>query len=753
MRHRTPDPRPSSLRCVNAVGACAFITLALAAPAEVKAQSVAPVSEAPVDLGEVVVTAGRTPLTIARARATRTPGGASVIATADFEAEGAVILADALASAPGVVVQSFFGGDDQPRLQLRGSGLQQNPAERGVLFLQDGLPLNRADGSYVVGLIDPRQAAFIEVFRGYTANRLGATVLGGALNFVSPSGDTVQGARLRLEGGSFGYAYGSVDLGVEADDWAGFASVSHSQRDGYRDYNGSSRTSVVLSSDHDLAPGVTSRFLAGYVDSAFDVSGPLTAAMLADNPRQVSTGPVVVAGVARNPGPNVVRDQPRRETQLAWIGNRTTATRGAHAFDAAVSFVHADDSFAFPVSAGVRETDGGDLNLMGRYALLRDGGGLPRLEVTGHYATGSADRVYALNVAGERGAVFGQGDLEARVYGLNLTANLSLGDALTLAPSLSWARAERTWEDTYALATRPTVAFNPMNPAMRLPDGAVAATDTGYDRRYDEISPSLALSWRPDERTHVYAAVSHSFEPPSHDDLIATINGTPNSSAGRPAPGNPGLQAEVFRTPDLKAQTSDTVEIGVRGRRGRFQLDGLVYYARVSDELLNLRDATGVSLGAINADATRHLGAEIGVSADLTDRLAGWVSYTYQDFRFVDDPIRGDNHLAGAPPHVVNANLSLAVTPALTVAANAHWRPSRTPVDNMNTLYSDAFATLDLRVAYAFQGGVTAFVETRNVFDEVHAASTLVVDQARPDQAVYLPGEGRALTAGLRFGF
>lgn len=91
MRHRTPDPRPSSLRCVNAAGACVFLTLALAAPAEVQAQSVAPIPEAPVDLGEVVVTAGRTPLTVARARATRTPGGASVIATADFEAEGVVI--------------------------------------------------------------------------------------------------------------------------------------------------------------------------------------------------------------------------------------------------------------------------------------------------------------------------------------------------------------------------------------------------------------------------------------------------------------------------------------------------------------------------------------------------------------------------------------------------------------------------------------------------------------------------------------
>lgn len=751
MRQRALSSTPRSLFSSKVARTGVLLIVGLA-PAGAFGQSISPVSEAPEYLEEVVVT-GRTPLTTARGRAMRTAGGASVIAANDFENKGAVILADALASAPGVVVQSFFGGDDQPRLQLRGSGLQQNPAERGVLFLQDGLPLNRADGSYVVGLIDPRQASFIEVFRGYTANRLGATVLGGALNFVSPSGGAVQGAHLRLEGGSFGYAYGSVDLGVEADRWSGFGSISQSRRDGYRDYNGSSRTSVVLSSDHDVSPSITTRFLAGFVDNQFDVAGPLTAAMMSEDPRQVSVGPVVVAGIARNPGPNVVRDRPRRATQLIWIGNRTTVISGAHAVDAAVSFVHADDSFAFPISSGVRETDGGDLNVMARYALLRAGGGLPLVEVTGHFAKGEADRHYALNVAGERAAVFGQGALDARVYGFSLTSNLSLGDGVTLAPSVSWARAARAWDDTYVQATRPTVAFNPVKPRVALPDGAVATVDTSYDRRYDEFSPSLALSWQPDDRTNLYVAVSHSFEPPSHDDLIATINGTPNSSAGRPSPGNSALQAEVFRTPDLKAQTSDTFEVGARGRWGRVQFDGLVYYSRVSDELLNLRDATGVSLGAINAEDTRHLGAEIGISANLNDRLSGWLSYTYQDFHFVDDPIRGDNQLAGAPPHVVNANLSLAVSPALTVAVDLHWRPSQTPVDNMNTLYNDAFATLDVRVAYAVRTGVTVFVEARNVFDEEHAASSLVVDEARPDQAVYLPGGGRALNAGLRFGF
>jgi len=34
------------------------------------------------------------------------------------------------------VVQNFFGSNDQPRIQIRGSGLQQNPVERGILIMK-----------------------------------------------------------------------------------------------------------------------------------------------------------------------------------------------------------------------------------------------------------------------------------------------------------------------------------------------------------------------------------------------------------------------------------------------------------------------------------------------------------------------------------------------------------------------------------------------------------------------------------------
>jgi hypothetical protein len=96
MRHQTPRPRPLSLFCVNTSRACVLLTLALAASTGVYAQSVAPVSAAPVDLAEVAATVGRTPLTIALALATRTPGGASVIAHASSTP----------AAQPGAIVRS-----------------------------------------------------------------------------------------------------------------------------------------------------------------------------------------------------------------------------------------------------------------------------------------------------------------------------------------------------------------------------------------------------------------------------------------------------------------------------------------------------------------------------------------------------------------------------------------------------------------------------------------------------------------------
>jgi iron complex outermembrane receptor protein len=48
---------------------------------------------------------------------------------------------------------------------------------------------------------------------------------------------------------------------------------------------------------------------------------------------------------------------------------------------------------------------------------------------------------------------------------------------------------------------------------------------------------------------------------------------------------------------------------------------------------------------------------------------------------------------------------------------------------------------------------ITLYGEVRNLFDKTYASSTLIVDQARPDQAAFLPGDGRAFIIGARARF
>ena len=47
---------------------------------------------------------------------------------------------------------------------------------------------------------------------------------------------------------------------------------------------------------------------------------------------------------------------------------------------------------------------------------------------------------------------------------MHVGANLPLSDSLVLSPSLSYTYATRKNADGWALATRPTVAFNPAAP-------------------------------------------------------------------------------------------------------------------------------------------------------------------------------------------------------------------------------------------------------------------------------------------------
>ncbi len=679
-------------------------------------------------------------------------GGTDVVTNQEMGPKATASLAEMLAFVPGVVVQNFFGGNDQPRLQIRGSGLQQNPSERGTLVLQDGLPINRADGSYIVGFADPKSAEFVEIYRGYTANRLGATVLGGAINFVSPTGITDPGVEVSAEGGSFGQFATQAQAGARQGNFDAHASLSYTERDGYREHNESDRTNFNLNAGARVNENISTRLFFGYTDLAFDVAGPLSRAWLKENPKQVCTGPVGnPPGPGSCIGPNVPRDDPNREAEQFRIGSRTTARYGANLFDVAFGYTYTDDSFTFPVGSGVRDTEGGDFTTVLRYAYAPDASRpLPLFEATAQYVVGSADRDYFINQRGEKGRLFGENEFDATTLSIHAGFNIPLTERLTVSPAIAYSYASRENEDVFSGATRPLY-----NAASNTYFGTLPFVDTSYDRSYSEWTPSLALSYELMRNQTVFAAVSRSFEPPTQDDLIAAIQGSPNTSPGTNQGNTPPLpDPAIFSTPNLDAQTATTLEGGWKGTTHAFAWSAIAYYSWVEDELLNLRDESGNSLGAVNADKTTHFGIELGAAVDITANLSGRAAYTYQDFRFDDDFRNGDNRLAGAPRHIVNAALRYTFVPGLWVEAEVNWVPDETPVDNANTLYNDSYTLVDLRSAYAITENFSLFGEVSNIFDEKYASATLIVDRvSSPQQAVFIPGDGRAFILGARAKF
>jgi len=87
------------------------------------------------------------------------------------------------------------------------------------------------------------------------------------------------------------------------------------------------------------------------------------------------------------------------------------------------------------------------------------------------------------------------------------------------------------------------------------------------------------------------------------------------------------------------------------------------------------------------------------------------------------------------------------------VQGAVRWSPARTPVDNMNTLFVDPYAVVDLRAEYKLDKTFTVFGEITNLFNKTYASSALIVDQAQADQAAFMPGDGRGFYAGIKARF
>ncbi len=685
-----------------------FILVAfVGAPLSLTAQQSPPVSTLPT----LVVTAKKEPLTVPSLETKReqieavTPGGVSVIDAEDYKRGRASTLKDALDFAPGVFIQPRFGAEES-RLSIRGSGVQRTFHGRGIKLLQDGSPLNLADGGFDMQAIEPLSARYIEVYRGANGLQYGSTTLGGAINFVSMTGYDAPAAQARVEVGSFDTLRTQISSGGVSGDTDYYFSATSSFSDGFREYSQQSSQRVFANIGHRISDAIETRFYFTYVNTNSELPGALTKNQFQNNPQMANPGSV--AG------------RQKRDFQLLRIANKTTITDGDTQRLTVSSFWSWKD-LDHPIFQVIDQLSN-DLGIDVRYdntAPLLGHENQFTLGLGAQYGIIQDNRFF--NIGGARGARTADNEQTSSNVDLYLQDTFHLTSTLALVLGAQGTYASRDFAEE-----------------------TIFGADNSASRDYLGFSPKLGLIWEPQPETQVFFNVSRSFEPPSFGELTA-------------AGAAPGLV-------DLSAQWGTTVELGTRGRTDRMRWDLAWYYSWIDDELLSL-GIPGVSpTQTVNAGRTIHHGIEAALDIDVArglmtpwseeakgDRLLLRQTYLYNDFRFDGDRDFGDNELPGIPRHYYRAELLYEHPCGFFAGPNVEWTPQAYFVDFSNTQRSGSFALLGFKLGFRRDKGPSFFIEARNLLDQDHVATTGVLKTATPASAVYFPGDGRAFYAGIEW--
>ncbi|WP_295189647.1 TonB-dependent receptor [uncultured Brevundimonas sp.] len=666
----------------------------------------------PALLDSVIVTGRRNvedPAVVAEARAllSRTPGAVAVVASETYQDRYALTFADTLRSVPGVFAQRRWG--EEVRLSIRGSGIGTSAHLRGVLLAQDGVPFNAPDGFGEFQEIDPLIARHIDVFKGGNALRFGGAALGGAINVVTPTGRTAASQNLiRVEGGSFDTQRGHLGLARNWGDWDLYAAATVASSDGFRDNQSSDSKRLTLNLGRSFGEGRELRLIVQGNDLDQSVSSAVTRQQALSNPTAVPANNTTLA---------FARDvKSLRSTLLGrWRVDDSLA------FEGAVYVV--DKDLYHPISIVIDQNS----QQWGGYGRLDWNGRLGGMRADAYvgvsYRGGTTDAFTFVAAGGARpGAKIGDSVQDATGIDVFAEGRLFVTDRLALVAGGSYGRAERDYTNNLAPANNADTTFN-------------------------WFAPRIGLLWEGKTGAQIYANLTRSVEAPSYGALV---------------------QGAVPQFVPVDIQDAWTAEVGARGRRGPFTYDLSAYRAKIEGELLNysVNSALNIPAATFNADDTVHQGIEAGLDWRIIDSADGRLTlrqtYAWSDFFFENDRVYGDNRLPVVPEHLYRAELKYAHPAGWFVAPSVEWSPTDVLIDYANTrsatdgtpLTAPDYAILSFNAGWNLPGGVSLFLDARNLTDERYISTVnAVTDATKVATAVFVPGEGRSAYVGLRYAF
>lgn len=635
----------------------------------------------------------------------QTAGSVGFVDADTYQNTYAFNLRDVLKDSPGVYVQNRYG--QELRVSIRGSGIARGYHVRGLEILQDGIPTNSADGSGDYYQIDPMGLRSTEIYKGGNGLTYGATTLGGALNFVTPTAYTADAPnQFRLEGGSFGTVRASAQMSRIFGPLDALATVTLNRADGYRDHDKGNYAQINANVGYKFSPRVETRFFFGAYIVDQQLPGTLSLFDALNHPTKAST--------------SAVSGDQARNTRTERLGNLTTVRFDVGQLDIASWVIH--KSLYHPIFQ-VIDQDGWTYGVAPRYTANLTFAGMRNDLIAGARFFGGNTRAdQYVNVNGNRGAQ----TLGARQSAYNYEAYFE--NRLFFLPTLGLMVGAKAYRDV----------------RQYFDDGGVPGdlNDRSTRAAYAGINPKIGLLWEPRENVQAFVDVTRSADVPDFSDLSQTFGAT-------------------SRFVPLASQHAWTIEAGTRGKLDRVAWDLTAYRSLVRDQLLQYTTSSDIPASTFNANKTVLQGLEVGASVDMFknvvatgDRVTLSQIWNYSDFRFRDDPQYGNNRIAGVPTHVLRTTLGYTWSNRFQIAASLDWVPTGAWVDYANTMRVPGYTLLGLQASYRIERGVTFYVDARNLTDKRYVSDFSTVTDARTaNTAVFYPGDGRSVFAGVRFAF
>lgn len=624
------------------------------------------------------------------------PGGTTLI-SGDRIREGANNdVSDTLSYVPGLYIGTTSGSiGNGTRISTRGSDVNSAISPiLGVKLLRDGIPFTNANGATDTESINLYAIDRIEVYRGANAMQYGAAQLGGAINIISPTGYTAEGLKLSVTAGSYDFVNPTVSFGKVFDNGLDiYGSFAFNRTDTFRDggdqehFFGYGNIGYRWDADNET------RFHFDIQDHDYAQPNVLTRQQLEQDPNQNSNPTDPKSGFP------MYRFALQHSTRL---DDDDRIDVGAYYFQ---------KEFCFPCKeAGLNNDDWFETGfnarhvyhyqLFGMDSQLTYGGLWQIMWIEDRKSSRSENEDY-----------FNQ-----ELFAEN---KLTLNDQLTFVLGL-----QSVYRDNENHRTMGTLNFGTVD---------YTSTDGRASKDYYGFNPKAGLIWDFAPDIQIYGNISRSWEQPRVRQL-----------------------QNFAQDPAIKDQTATTLEIGARGSFEYLNWDLSVYNAWVDDEILVV-ESPPLSQNYItgNAEATLHTGLELGLESTLpldaltngdTVRFRG--TYTWNHFRFDDDPSFGNNQLPGIPEHLGRFEFLYRHPSGFSIGPNVQ-AVSSNWVDFANTLKADSYALVGLRAAYD-TNAFRVFVEGRNLTDEHYASSVYVMADAEGmDQAQFNPGPTTSVFGGF----